>query len=137
MGLLDQLKSGLAEKLGGKSNLSSMVEHAMDLINNPGTGGLSGLIETFKNKGLSDVVSSWIGTGQNLPVSIEQIMQVIGSDRIQQIAQKVNISKDTAAQHLSELLPQIIDQLTPNGKLPEAGNLTEAFNMLKKRMLSS
>ena len=137
MGLLDQLKSGLAEKLGGKSNLSSMLEHAMDLINNPGTGGLSGFIETFKNKGLGDVVSSWIGTGQNLPVSVEQIKQVLGSDKIQQIAQKVNISKDAVAQHLSELLPQIIDKLTPDGKVPEAGNLTEAFNMLKKKLLSS
>ena len=137
MGLLDQLKSGLAEKLGGKSNLSSMLEHAMDLVYNPGTGGLSGFIETFKNKGLGDVVSSWIGTGQNLPVSVEQIKQVLGSDKIQQIAQKVNISKDAVAQHLSELLPQIIDKLTPDGKVPEAGNLTEAFNMLKKKLLSS
>ena len=137
MGLLDKLKSGLTEQLGGGANLGNMLNHAVDLINNPGTGGLSGLIETFKNKGLGDVVSSWIGTGQNLPVSVEQIKQVLGSEKIQEIAAKVGISKDEAAKHLSELLPQVIDKLTPNGKLPNANMLEEGISMLKKNFFSS
>ena len=136
MGLFDQLKEGLAAKLGGGSNVNDMLEHAMNLINNPATGGLAGLVETFKSKGLGDVISSWIGTGENKPISPDQIKQALGSDKIQQIAAKVGISKDAASQHLSELLPQIIDKLTPNGKLPDAGKLGEALNMLKSTFLS-
>ena len=137
MGLLDQLKSGLAEKLGGGSNLSTMLDHAMDLINNPGSGGLSGLIETFKNKGLGDIVSSWISTGQNLPISAEQIKQALGSEKIQEIAAKAGISNGDVAKHLSELLPQVIDKLTPNGKLPNANSLEEGISMLKKSFFGS
>ena len=137
MGLLDQLKGVLGAKLGGSGNVNDMLEHAMNLINNPATGGLTGLVDAFKNKGLGDIMSSWIGTGENKPISSDQIMQAIGSDKIQQIAQKVGISKDSASQHLSELLPQIIDMLTPNGKLPEADKLGEALSMLKSKFLSS
>jgi len=137
MALFDQLKEGLAAKLGGGSNLNSMLEHAMNLINNPATGGLAGLVETFKSKGLGDLMSSWIGTGENKPISADQIKQALGADKIQQIAEKVGISKDAVSQHLSELLPQIIDKLTPNGKLPDAGKLGEALNMLKSKFLSS
>ena len=136
MGLFDQLKEGLAAKLGGGSNVNDLLEHAMNLINNPATGGLAGLVETFKSKGLGDVISSWIGTGENKSISPDQIKQALGSDKIQEIAAKVGISKDAASQHLSELLPQIIDKLTPNGKLPEAGKLGEALNMLKSAFLS-
>jgi uncharacterized protein YidB (DUF937 family) len=136
MGLFDQLKEGLAAKLGGKSGLNDMLENAMNLINNPATGGLNGLVETFKSKGLGDVMSSWISTGENKPISPDQIKQALGSDKIQQIAEKVGVSKDAALQNLSQLLPQIIDKLTPNGKLPEADKLGETLNTLKKTFLS-
>ncbi len=137
MGLLDQLKSGLAEKLGGGANLNSMLDHAMALINNPTTGGLSGLIEAFKSKGLGEVVSSWISTGQNLPVSGEQMKDALGLEKIQEIASKAGISRDDAAKHLSELLPQIIDKLTPNGKIPDANMLEEGVSTLKKKFFGS
>ncbi len=133
MGLLDEIKSGLTEKLSSGSNLTNLIDHAMALVNNPGTGGLTGLIETFKNKGLGEIVSSWISTGQNLPVSVDQLKQVLSSEKIQEIATKVGISKDDAARHLSELLPQVIDKLTPDGKLPDANALQEGIGMLKKK----
>lgn len=136
MGLLDQLKEGLTAKLGNSSNLSSILDHAMSLINNPATGGVAGLVEAFKSKGLDEVVSSWISTGKNLPISPEQIKQALGSEKIQQIAEKAGISKDAVSQQLSQLLPQLIDKLTPNGKLPEAGKLGEALNILKNQFLS-
>ncbi|HXY55447.1 MAG TPA: YidB family protein [Nitrospirota bacterium] len=134
MSLFDQLKGGLASKLGG-TNVSGILDHAMSLINNPATGGLPGFIEAFKNKGLGDIVSSWISTGENKPISPDQIKQALGSDKIQQIAEKLGISKDLASQHLSDLLPQIIDKLTPNGKLPEEGKLGEALSLLKSAFL--
>jgi uncharacterized protein YidB (DUF937 family) len=136
MGLLDQLKEGLESKPGGGGNLSNILEHATNLINNPSTGGLGGLVEAFKSKGLGDVMSSWISTGENKSISPDQIKQALGSDKIQQIAEKVGISKDAVSQQLSNLLPQIIDKLTPNGKLPEAGKVDEALNMLKNKFFS-
>ncbi len=136
MGLFDQLKEGIAAKLGGSSGLSDVLEHAMNLVNDPATGGFAGLVETFKSKGLGDVMSSWISTGKNLPISPDQIKQVLGSDIVQQIAGKAGLSKDAVSQHLSELLPQLIDKLTPNGKLPDAGQIGEALNMLKNKFLS-
>ena len=137
MGILDQLKEGVAAKLGGGSGLSNTLGHVMDLINNPATGGLTGLVESFKSKGLGEVMSSWIGTGENKSISADQIKQALGSDKILQIAEKMGISKDAASQQLSELLPKIIDKLTPDGKLPEAGKLGEALNMLKNKFFSS
>ncbi len=137
MGLFDQLKEGLAASLGGDKDLNSMLDHAMNLINNPATGGLAGLVETFKSKGLGEVISSWVSTGKNLPISPDQIKQALGSDKIQQIAEKVGISKDAAMQHLSQLLPQIIDKLTPDGKIPEAGSVGDMLSSLKKKFLSS
>ncbi len=136
MSLFDQLKEGLAAKLGS-SNLSDMLDHAMNIINNPSSGGLAGLVETFKNKGLGDIMSSWIGTGENRPISPDQIKQALGADKLQQIAENLSISKESVSQHLSELLPQLIDKLTPNGKLPEAGNLGEALSMIKSKFLNS
>ena len=134
MSQFDQLKWGLAAKLAG-SSVNSILDQAISLINNPATGGLPGFIEAFKNKGLGDIVSSWIGTGENKPISPDQIKQALGSDKIQQIAERLGISKDLASQHLSELLPQIIDKLTPSGKLPEEGKLGEALSLLKSTFL--
>jgi uncharacterized protein YidB (DUF937 family) len=138
MGLLDQLKEGIMSKLGGSgSQLNSVFDHAMSLINNPATGGIAGLVETFKSKGLGEVINSWVGTGANLPISPDQIKNALGADKIAQIAEKVGISKDAVSQHLSQLLPQLIDKLTPNGNLPEAGKLGEALSAVKKQILGS
>jgi uncharacterized protein YidB (DUF937 family) len=137
MGILDQLKEGLVSKIAGGGDLRNILEHTTNLINNPATGGLGGLVEAFKSKGLGDVMSSWISTGENKSISPDQIKQVLGSDKIQQIAEKAGISRDAASQQLSNLLPQIIDKLTPDGTLPEAGKVSEALNMFKNKFLSS
>jgi len=132
MGLLDQLKGKLAETLGGEANLNNLLEHAMGIINNPSTGGLPGTIEAFKNKGLGDLAASWISTGKNLPVSAEQILQVLGPEKIGQIAQKAGMSGEALSQQLAVYLPQIIDKLTPNGEMPNASVLEDGISILKK-----
>lgn len=130
MGLFDQFTKGLGDKLSGGEGQNPLLETIMGLVNNPETGGLTGLVETFKRKGLGDVVSSWIGTGQNQPVSGEQIQQVLGDEQIEQIAEKTGASKDEVAGGLATLLPGIIDKLTPGGTLPEAGLLQQGLSML-------
>jgi uncharacterized protein YidB (DUF937 family) len=134
MGFLDGLAGELSKKLGG-ADVNGVLEQAMGMINNPATGGLPGLIDAFKNKGLGEVVSSWIATGRNLPVSADQIIQVLGQERIAQIAQKVGMSQEEFAQQLSVYLPQLIDKLSPNGQVPSGTVLQDGLSMLAKSFL--
>jgi uncharacterized protein YidB (DUF937 family) len=138
MGLLDQIVKGLAGKFlgGGGGTQNPLLDMALGLINNPQAGGLGGLIETFKSKGLGDAVSSWVSTGQNQPVSGEQIQHVLGKEQIEQIVEKIGISKGEVSSGLASILPQIIDKLTPNGTLPESGLLEQGLSLVKKQLLS-
>lgn len=134
MGLLDELAGGLAGKLFSGGDKNKLFESIMGLINNPQTGGLSGLAQTFKDKGLGDTMSSWISTGKNLPVSPDQIRHVLGADKIQQISKNVGVSQEEASKGLASSLPEIIDKLTPDGKVPESDMLAQRLNMLKSKL---
>src|SRR5882724_7063754 len=92
-------------------------------------GGLGGLLQSFQQGGLGQVFQSWIGTGQNLPVSPEQLHGTVGSDWISRITQATGLPQGQIEQHLSTLLPQIVDHLTPNGQLPQ-GELGNALSQL-------
>ena len=115
-----QQQGGMASVLGGL------------LANNGEAGGLDGLLEKFKQAGMADQVNSWIGNGQNLPISAEQISQILGSDVVRTMAAKLGIDPDQAAQQLSALLPGLIDKLTPNGQTPAGGlgNSNDLMGML-------
>ena len=86
-----------------------------------GMGGLAGLVQQFQQGGLGDVVQSWVGTGQNLPVSAEQLHAVLGGGQISAMAQEAGVPQDGLMAQLSQLLPGVVDKLTPNGELPAAG----------------
>jgi uncharacterized protein YidB (DUF937 family) len=135
MGFLDQFTGEFLKKLGGEANAGSLLEQAMSLISNPSTGGISGLIEAFKNNGIGDIISSWISTGKNMPISADQILQTLGPDKIQNIAQKIGMSNEDLSQHFSRLFPQIVDKLTPNGNVPNPSVLEDGLNLLKKSFL--
>jgi len=138
MGILDEMAKGLLGKvLGGGSSQNPLMDIVLGLITNPQTGGLQGLIQTFKEKGLGDAVSSWISTGENQPVSGDQIQHALGGNFIQQIAEQLGSSKSEVSGSLSNLLPQIIDKLTPSGTLPEGDVLNQGLNRLKKDLLGS
>jgi len=130
------------EDMAGKE-ISSMLSSSgnplastvMQMINNQ-PGGLSGLVQQFHDKGLGTLVTSWVGSGQNLPISADQIQHVLGSDQVKELAAKAGISPDMASSHLAELLPMVIDKLTPNGQVPQAASSTSSMlqaglNMLK------
>ena len=130
MGLLDNLENqAVTGMLGGSSN--PLASSLLQMIQNQ-PGGLQGLVQSFHDKGLGGVVSSWVSTGQNLPISADQIHQVLGSDTVKQLAAKAGISPDAAGSSIAALLPTIIDHLTPNGQMPAQGNLMEmAAGVLK------
>jgi len=109
----------------------------LGLITNPQTGGFQGLIQTFKEKGLGDALSSWISTGENQPVSGGQIQHAVGGNFIQQIAEQLGSSESEVSGGLAKLLPDIIDKLTPNGTLPESNQLQQGLELLKKNFLKA
>lgn len=84
-------------------------------------GGIGGLIALFQNAGLGELIQSWIGSGQNHPISGDQLGQVFGPERMGAIAEQLGTSREEAAGQLSEVLPHIIDALTPQGSLPQGG----------------
>lgn len=125
MGLLDEMEGkALSSMLGGNS--SPLLAGLLQMINNQ-PGGLSGFLQGFHDKGMGGLVSSWIGTGQNLPISADQISHVLGSDQVKQLAASAGISPDAAGSSLAKLLPLLVDHLTPNGQVPQAqqSNLME------------
>jgi uncharacterized protein YidB (DUF937 family) len=133
MGLLDQIVKGLAGKfMGGSAGTQNpLLDIALNLLTNPQTGGLGGLVETFKSKGVNDIMSSWISTGQNLPISGNQIQDILGSDLIQQFAKKLGASNQDVSGGLASLLPDLIDKLTPTGQLPEKDTFEQALKKLR------
>ena len=91
------------------------------LADNGQGGGLAGLMEKLQSAGLAEQVNSWIGTGQNLPVSPEQLQGAFGADQMSQMAQKMGLSTGDLGAQLSQLLPQVVDHVTPDGQLPDGG----------------
>lgn len=97
-------------------------------------GGLGGLLEQFQQAGYGEQASSWVGTGDNQPIPPSAIGQVFGSDTLAQIAQQVGVSPEEASAGLSELLPEVVNHLTPNGSAPDADQLTASVSDLVKRL---
>lgn len=99
-----------------------------------GLGGLGGLAAQFQQAGLGHVLSSWIGTGQNQPVSSDQLTQVFGQDQLSQLGAKLGMDGSGLASELSKFLPHLVDQMTPQGQVPAAadsGNPNDLFGMLE------
>ena len=128
--LEDMAGKEVSSMLANSSN--PLAASVMQMINSQ-PGGLSGLVQQFHDKGLGGLVSSWVGTGQNLPVSADQLQHVLGSEQVKEIAAKAGISPDMVTSHLSQLLPMLIDKMTPNGQVPQGGSsiLEEGMGMLK------
>lgn len=108
---------------GGSGDLLNSV---ISMITDPQSGGLSGLVEKIAAGGLADQVASWVGKGENLPISAEQIQEVLGSSFVQGLAAKMGINTADVAGSLAGMLPQVIDKLTPEGQVPGDNNLLEA-----------
>jgi uncharacterized protein YidB (DUF937 family) len=86
-------------------------------------GGLGGLLNQFQQSGLGDVVKSWIGPGQNQPISPNQLGAALGPQIIKILAQQTGMSEQEISTHLSQILPNVVDKLTPNGRMPTQAEL--------------
>jgi uncharacterized protein YidB (DUF937 family) len=130
MSLLQSLLGVAASALTGQQQAQSnpLLQVALGLLSNGnaqagvgGLGGIQGLLGMFQKSGLGDVAGSWVGTGQNMPVSGDQLMQVLGSGQLGQIASQLGLSQGDAANQLAQVLPGLIDHLTPHGQAPAQG----------------
>ena len=84
-----------------------------------GGGGLSGLVERFREAGLGHIADSWISTRPNQPVSPEQLQRVFPEEQVETMARDSGMSTDGFLSQMSEHLPRVVDGVTPNGQLPE------------------
>ena len=82
-------------------------------------GGLQGVVDQFQKQGLGGIVNSWIGTGENEPVTADQVTQAVGADKIGEMAKEAGVEPKVLAGQLAEHLPTAIDKVTPDGKLPD------------------
>jgi uncharacterized protein YidB (DUF937 family) len=88
-------------------------------------GGLGGLVDKFQKGGLGNVINSWVGPGQNQPVSPNQLGPALGPDIIKTLAQRSGLSEEELTRQLSQVLPGLVDKLTPNGRLPTLAELSQ------------
>jgi len=120
MGLLDSVIGALSG-VRTTSARGDMLGAVLQMLAEGGDGiGVDGLIERFDKCGMSDVLHSWIGRGNNLPISPDDVQRVLGSE-IVDIAQQLGLSERVTADRLSQMLPFVVDKLTPHGRLPADG----------------
>lgn len=137
MGLFDSLAQAAGALMGGKDSgiQGQLLQAATQLLGqNSNIGGLAGLVQAFQKNGLGEIVNSWVGTGQNMPISPAQVQQGLGAGLLEQLAGKAGVSTDAASSQLASLLPSLIDKLTPEGKIPDSNLLEQGLSLLRSKL---
>ena len=109
MGLLDGLLGGIVG-----AGMVAVVNNLLDQH-----GGLQGVVSQFEKNGLGATVKSWVGTGPNQPISADEVQRALGPDLLQQLSAKSGLSTQELTQRLSQVLPQAVDKMTPDGVIPK------------------
>jgi uncharacterized protein YidB (DUF937 family) len=130
MGILDSLLGAVTGKSSGGGTEQLLMNAVVGMLSNKQSGGLAGLVETLTQSGLGDIVSSWVSTGKNLPVSPDQIVKGLGQQQVSQLANKAGVPADQIGSLLAQVLPTVVDRLTPQGKIPTDDLLQTGLNML-------
>jgi uncharacterized protein YidB (DUF937 family) len=116
-----------------KQHGPAIATHAVGLLNSKSgsSSGLSSVVEGFTKNGLGQQASSWVGTGENQPVSPDQVKSALGDQQVAEVAEQAGVSQDEAAKGLAGLLPQLVDHLTPDGKIPNADQTKGLLSQIK------
>ena len=127
MGMLDSLLKN-PKMIGDVAKFAmdnpQVAKAAMGLLGSSGgNSGLGGVLGALQSKGFGDIVSSWVGTGSNKSISPEQLQAALGSEELSQFAEQAGVSRNEASAALASLLPSLVDKLSPEGKLPDAGGI--------------
>jgi uncharacterized protein YidB (DUF937 family) len=141
MALLPVVLSMLANRRGGTMGRSGMPGFGLGSSGGlgglgalAGLGGLGALLQRFQQSGYGDQVQSWIGTGENEPVPPEGLSQVFDQNELSQIASQAGVSEDEARAGLAELLPNVVDQFTPQGEFPAADQFLASIDQFEREL---
>ena len=119
MSLFDSVLGAVSNQLQQQGGMASVLSGL--LANNGELGGLNGLVEKFNQAGLGDVMSSWIGKGENQAISADQLSNVLGNETLSKAASQIGLDPSQLSGQLSAMLPGLIDKLTPHGTAPAGG----------------
>ena len=132
---MDLLKMG-QELLGDKLGDAGGIMDALSGLTSGEGLDIGGIVEKLKSGGLGDQVSSWLGDGENEPVSADQITSALGADKIDEMASKLGVDSSSAAETLSQAVPSLMDKMSSGGNLleglGEGGNPLDAAKNLFK-----
>jgi uncharacterized protein YidB (DUF937 family) len=130
MRLFDSVVGMVGSQLQQQGGMASVLSSL--LANNGELGGLNGLVAKFNQAGLGDVVGSWIGKGENQPISADHLSDVLGNDTLGKAADQLGMDPSQLSGQLSAMLPGLIDKLTPHGAAPAGGlgNTGDLLGML-------
>lgn len=134
MALLPVVVAMLSNRRGGAAGGLSGLGAGGALGGLAGLGGLGALLDRFQQKGFGNQVQSWIGTGENQPIEPDALSRVFDGNELSQIASQAGVSEDEARTGLSALLPQIVDQLTPEGQLPDDDRLSARIGDFEREL---
>ena len=126
---------GGAAAVGGSAATAAIVQQLAALLAGEASGapgGLAGLRNAFEQGGLRHIFASWVGTGANLPISPQQLEQVLGSGAIGRLAAASGVNTTQVTGGLAQLLPVIVDRLTPQGQLPTGSGATELASLARQ-----
>jgi uncharacterized protein YidB (DUF937 family) len=130
-GMLGGLLGGSKGGSGGGANVAAMAAVAAPLVLKfLQGGGLEKLLGGMKQRGLAEQADSWVSTGNNEPITAQQLEEIAGTEEIDQIAQQVGASREETAAVLAQALPQVVDKVTPNGQLPPQTEVDDALGQL-------
>jgi uncharacterized protein YidB (DUF937 family) len=135
MGLLDSILGGQnnpGNQPGGASPLLGVLSGLLAQ-----SGGIQGLINKFTQAGHGDTVDSWVSTGENKQIAPEEVHQVLGSEQINAIAAKLGVDPSQASQMLAKFLPNVVDKLTPNGRVDPNADHHQNLSALLPSLLQS
>ena len=112
-----------------QGQLAGLAQAAIAMLNDPRVGGIQGLAQRLQQAGLGDVVNSWIGTGQNRPVDPRQLQEALPGE-VTDISQQAGVPPQQGGSLLAQLLPRLIDRLTPNGQVPQQDQMGQLLKSL-------
>ena len=134
MGLMDMVGGMLGGQGGQGDSKAALLQAAIGMIQNH-PGGLQGLLGQFQSAGLAQHVESWVGGGENQALTADHVQQALSGDQLQAVAQQAGMDPGQASQGLASLLPEIVNHLTPNGGVPDAGQLQQGLGGLLSKFL--
>ena len=135
MGLLDSIFGAIGEKGDTSGKAAPLIGILSGLLTQ--CGGLQGLASKFSQTGQGNTFSSWVGVGENQPISSNQIQEALGSDQIRAMAARMGVDPNLASNFLAEYLPKIVDKLTPAGKIDPATDHQQGLAALLPSLLQS